>query len=50
MTEVKQTRALILGGGGTTGIAWEMGILLGLYAGGVDVSSADLVVSRGVCL
>ena len=44
MTEVKQTKALVLGGGGTTGIAWEMGILLGLHAGGIDVSGADLVV------
>jgi NTE family protein len=44
MTDIKQTKALVLGGGGTTGIAWEMGILLGLHAGGIDVSGADLVV------
>lgn len=46
MTEVnqQQTKALVLGGGGTTGIAWEMGILLGLHDGGIDVSGADLVV------
>src|SRR5450432_3430423 len=46
MTEAKQhqTKALVLGGGGTTGIAWEMGILLGLHDGGSDVIDADLVV------
>lgn len=46
MTEAKQqqTNALVLGGGGTTGVGWEMGILLGLHDGGIDVTSADLVV------
>jgi NTE family protein len=37
-------RALVLGGGGITGIAWEWGILAGLAAGGVEVANADLVV------
>jgi NTE family protein len=36
--------ALVLGGGGITGIAWELGILKGLADGGVDLSRADLVV------
>ncbi len=46
MTEVHQqhAKALVLGGGGTTGIAWEMGILLGLHDGGIDVIDAELVV------
>ncbi len=46
MTEAKQqqTHALVLGGGGTTGIAWEIGVILGLYDAGVDVSDAGLVV------
>lgn len=45
MTETtQQTKALILGGGGTTGIAWEMGILLGLHDGGLDISDIALVV------
>ncbi|HVB75124.1 MAG TPA: patatin-like phospholipase family protein, partial [Ktedonobacteraceae bacterium] len=46
MTEAnqKQTKALVLGGGGTTGIAWEMGIILGLHDGGIDVIDAGLVV------
>ena len=37
-------RALVLGGGGVTGIAWELGVIAGLHAGGVDVRGADLVV------
>lgn len=36
--------ALVLGGGGITGIAWELGILKGLADAGLDLSSADLVV------
>jgi NTE family protein len=34
----------VLGGGGVTGIAWEVGLLAGLRDGGADVSGADLVV------
>ncbi|HEX8868137.1 MAG TPA: patatin-like phospholipase family protein [Lentzea sp.] len=37
-------RALVLGGGGVTGIAWETGILYGLAAAGVDLTEADLFV------
>jgi NTE family protein len=36
--------ALVLGGGGITGIAWELGILKGLADAGVDLSGADLVI------
>jgi NTE family protein len=36
--------ALVLGGGGVTGIAWELGLLAGLADGGVDLSGADLIV------
>lgn len=36
--------ALVLGGGGVTGIAWTTGLLLGLAEAGVDVTAADLVV------
>jgi len=39
-----RTRALILGGGGVAGVAWELGILLGLHEAGVDVRNADLIV------
>jgi NTE family protein len=37
-------RALVLGGGGITGIAWMWGILAGLAAEGSTLSDADLVV------
>ncbi|MEV6651766.1 patatin-like phospholipase family protein [Streptomyces sp. NPDC051219] len=36
--------ALVLGGGGLTGIGWECGILHGLTEAGVDLSTAELVV------
>lgn len=38
------TSALVLGGGGTIGIAWEIGVLKGLRDAGIDLSSADLIV------
>ena len=37
-------RALVLGGGGVTGVAWEIGMLLGLAEAGLDLSAADLFV------
>jgi NTE family protein len=37
-------RALVLGGGGVTGVAWELGLLAGLAERGVDLTDADLVV------
>lgn len=37
-------RALVLGGGGVTGIAWMTGLLAGLAEAGTDLTSADLVV------
>ncbi|MGZ4605652.1 MAG: patatin-like phospholipase family protein [Blastococcus sp.] len=39
-----QRTALVLGGGGITGIAWEIGVVAGLAEAGVDLSSADFVV------
>jgi NTE family protein len=36
--------ALVLGGGGITGIAWELGLLAGLAEQGVDLTGADLVI------
>src|SRR5713226_5695618 len=36
--------ALVLGGGGITGAAWEIGMLAGLHAAGVDLTSADAVI------
>jgi NTE family protein len=39
-----ERRALVLGGGGITGIGWEIGMLAGLADAGVDLTAADLVV------
>ncbi|MFJ3173318.1 patatin-like phospholipase family protein [Streptomyces roseus] len=36
--------ALVLGGGGLTGVGWEAGMLYGLARAGVDLTAADLVV------
>lgn len=48
MNTVRETalerRGLVLGGGGVTGIAWEIGMLAGLAEAGVDLTSPDLVV------
>jgi NTE family protein len=37
-------RALILGGGGSAGNAWEIGIIAGLFDAGLDVTEPDLIV------
>lgn len=37
-------RALVLGSGGVTGVAWETGLLLGLAEAGIDLSTADLFI------
>jgi NTE family protein len=37
-------RALVLGGGGPVGIAWESGIAAGLKQGGVDLTIADFFI------
>ena len=39
-----RSRALVLGGGGITGIAWEVGVLAGLASRGVDLGTADVVI------
>ncbi|MGH1563341.1 patatin-like phospholipase family protein [Mumia sp. DW29H23] len=36
--------ALVLGGGGSTGNAWLIGVLAGLYDAGLDVTTADVTV------
>jgi NTE family protein len=36
--------ALVLGGGGALGVAWETGLLAGLREAGVDPGAADLIV------
>ncbi|MGP8207217.1 MAG: patatin-like phospholipase family protein [Acidimicrobiales bacterium] len=37
-------RALVLGGGGAAGNAWEIGVIAGLYGAGLDVTEADLII------
>jgi NTE family protein len=37
-------RALVLGGGGVTGVAWEIGMLTGLAAAGADLAGADVLI------
>ena len=38
------TRALVLGGGGPVGIAWESGLMAGLAQAGVDLGQADFTM------
>jgi NTE family protein len=38
------SRALVLGGGGSAGNAWLIGVIAGLSDGGLDVTEADLVI------
>ena len=37
-------RALVLGGGGSAGNAWEIGVVAGLFDAGLDVTEADLII------
>ncbi|WP_411144357.1 patatin-like phospholipase family protein [Streptomyces sp. x-80] len=36
--------ALVLGGGGLTGIGWEIGIIAGLAEAGIDLTDAEIVI------
>lgn len=38
------TRTLVLGGGGATGFAWELGVLEGLRRSGIDLATADVII------
>jgi NTE family protein len=38
------SRALVLGGGGVTGIGWEIGVLAGLASAGIELGAADVVI------
>ena len=38
------SKALVLGGGGPVGIAWESGLVAGLAQGGVDLGQADFTL------
>ncbi len=37
-------RALVLGGGGSTGNAWLIGVIAGLFDAGLDVTAADVII------
>ena len=37
-------RALVFGGGGSAGNAWEIGVIAGLFDAGLDVTEADLII------
>ncbi|MFL5793096.1 MAG: patatin-like phospholipase family protein, partial [Actinomycetota bacterium] len=37
-------RALVLGGGGSAGNAWLIGVIAGLFDAGLDVTEADLTI------
>ena len=37
-------RALVLSGGGVTGIAWETGVIAGLAGLGIDLTTADVII------
>jgi NTE family protein len=37
-------RALVLGGGGSTGNAWLIGVIAGLFDAGLDATTADLTI------
>ncbi|OCT15042.1 patatin [Paenibacillus pectinilyticus] len=42
--EKHETRAVVLGGGGVTGIAWEIGMLTGLLHAGINLADADAII------
>ena len=43
-TPSSRERALVLGGGGSTGNAWLIGVIAGLFEAGLDVTTADLTI------
>jgi NTE family protein len=43
-TASKGERALVFGGGGSAGNAWEIGVIAGLFDAGLDVTGADLII------
>ena len=43
-TPSSRERALVLGGGGSTGNAWLIGVIAGLFDAGLDVTTADLTI------
>lgn len=43
-SSLSRSTALVLGGGGSAGNAWLIGVVAGLFVAGLDVTDADLVV------
>src|ERR1700679_1126705 len=43
-TPSKGERALVFGGGGSAGNAWEIGVIAGLFDAGLDGTEADLII------
>ncbi|MCW6004910.1 patatin-like phospholipase family protein [Micromonospora sp. CPCC 205371] len=41
---MRRVKGLVLGGGGVTGVAWELGVLAGLADAGIDLLDADVFV------
>jgi NTE family protein len=44
VSEHHSCTALVLGGGGSTGNAWLIGVIAGLFDAGLDVTTADLTI------
>ena len=44
VAEHNSRTALVLGGGGSTGNAWLIGVVAGLFDAGLDVTTADVIV------
>jgi NTE family protein len=44
LSEHNSGTALILGGGGSTGNAWLIDVIAGLFDAGLDVTTADLII------
>ena len=43
-TRAAGARALVLGGGGSAGNAWELGVVAGLFDAGLDLTEAELII------
>ena len=44
LSEHPSRTALVLGGGGSAGNAWLIGVIAGLFEAGSDVTEADLII------
>lgn len=43
-SQLQTAQALVLGGGGVTGVAWLTGLIMGLAESGIDITDAGLIV------